>query len=601
MAIVEEDIERVRSAVSIVDIVSPYVQLKRVGRNHVGLCPFHAERTGSFNVRDEVGRYHCFGCGASGDVFRFVQEMEHVDFVASVEQLAAKAGITLRYTSGGEGRDRQHRKVLLEAMNAAVEWYHQRLLTAPDARSARDYLRSRGIDGDVARRFKLGWSPDDWDALAAALALPERVARETGLAFVNRRERLQDTFRARLMFPILNEAGEAVAFGGRVLPGSSDPAKYKNSPETAIYIKSKVLYGLNWAKNDVVRADRAVVCEGYTDVIGFHRASVPLAVATCGTALTADHVRLLKRFTGRVVLAFDPDAAGQSAAERFYEWERQFDVTVEVARLPQGQDPADLASSDPDALRAAVNDAEPFLGFRVGRVLRGGGRAGTPEAKAKLANAAMAVVNEHPDVNVRKLYAGQVAQHTGLPVPDLVAVAERRARTVEARPARVRPGLRENAEFVVLALLIQRWDEVAPWLAEPLFADEVNLGAFRVLADTDGDLHKAIEVADPEVRDLLERLSVADVDADPQLELRNLVGAATRRQLDLLWAERDLGRNAELVATRRLVEQLDDPEAGGFAAGQLLRWLTGRRDDQLVDVHDRRSGNDLEDHLEEGG
>ena len=426
MAIVEEDIERVRSAVSLVDVVSPYVQLKRVGRNHVGLCPFHAERSGSFNVRDEVGRYHCFGCGASGDVFRFVQEMEHVDFVASVEQLAAKAGVTLRYTSGGEGRDRQRRKALLEAMVRAVDWYHERLLTAPDARSARDYLRSRGIDGALAREFRLGWAPDDWDALASGLGAPERVLRDTGLAFVNRRERLQDTFRARLLFPIFNEAGDAVAFGGRVLPGSTDPAKYKNSPETAIYSKSRVLYGLNWAKSDIVKVDRVVVCEGYTDVIGFHRAGVPIAVATCGTALTAEHVRLLKRFAGRVVLAFDADAAGQGAAERFYEWERQFDVAVEVARLPRGKDPGELAGEDPVALRAAVEEAEPFLGFRVGRVLRAGGRVVTPEARAKLANGAMVVVNEHPDVNVRKLYAGQVAQHTGLPVADLVRVAERR-------------------------------------------------------------------------------------------------------------------------------------------------------------------------------
>ena len=476
MAIVEEDIERVRAAVSLVDVVAPYVQLKRVGRNHVGLCPFHAERSGSFNVRDEVGRYHCFGCGASGDVFRFVQEMEHVDFAAAVEQLAARAGVTLRYTTGGEGRDRQKRKALLEAMEAAVEWYHQRLLNAPDGRAARDYLRSRGIDGAAARRFRLGWAPDDWDALATALRLPERVLRDTGLAFLNRRDRLQDTFRARLLFPILSEAGEPVAFGGRVLPGSTDPAKYKNSPETAIYSKSKVLYGLSWAKADIVKADRVVVCEGYTDVIGFHRAGVSIAVATCGTALTAEHVRLLKRYASRVVLAFDADAAGQGAAERFYEWEKQFDVAVEVARLPRGKDPGELASEDPEGLRRSVEEAEPFLGFRVQRALRAGGRAATPEAKAKVANAAMAVISEHPDVNVRKLYAGQVAQHIGLPVADLVKVAERRAREVEVRTGPARPVLRENAEFVVLALLIQRWDEVAPWLVEALFADELEPG-----------------------------------------------------------------------------------------------------------------------------
>jgi hypothetical protein len=171
-----------------------------------------------------------------------------------------------------------------------------------------------------------------------------------------------------------------------------------------------------------------------------------------------------------------------------------------------------------------------------------------------------------------------LAQHTGLPVADLVKVAERRGREVEVRASPARPLLRENAEFVVLALLIQRWDEVAPWLVDPLFTEEANLGAFRALDEVDGDVHKAIERADPEVRDLLERLSVADVDADSQVEVRNLVGAATRRQLEELRADQDLSRNAELVSTRRLLETLDDPQAGWDAAGQLLRWLTGRRE-----------------------
>ena len=266
------------------------------------------------------------------------------------------------------------------------------------------------------------------------------MLRETGLAFLNRRDRLQDTFRARLLFPILNEAGEPVAFGGRVLPGSDDPAKYKNSPETSIYSKSKVLYGLSWAKNDIVKADRVVVCEGYTDVIGFHRAGVPIAVATCGTALTADHVRLLKRFASRVVLAFDADAAGQGAAERFYEWERQFDVDGGGGAAAAGQGPW-RAGRSRIRRRCVVPSTRPSRSWGSASAGRSaaGGRVATPEAKAKLANAAMAVVSEHPDVNVRKLYAGQVAQHTGLPVADLVKVAERRAREVEVRAAPVRP------------------------------------------------------------------------------------------------------------------------------------------------------------------
>src|SRR5215218_10634101 len=166
MAIADDDIERIRSAVSIVDVIGQHVQLKRTGRNWIGLCPFHGERTPSFNVREQTGRYRCFGCGVAGDVFTFIQEIEHVDFVTAVEQLAAKAGIQLNYTTGGESRDRLRRKQLVEAMRTAVEWYHQRLLTSPDAREARDYLRRRGLAGDVARNFKLGWAPDDWDAMS---------------------------------------------------------------------------------------------------------------------------------------------------------------------------------------------------------------------------------------------------------------------------------------------------------------------------------------------------------------------------------------------------------------------------------------------------
>lgn len=577
MAIAEDDIERIRSTVNIVDVVGQHVQLKRTGRNWVGLCPFHAERTPSFNVREETGRYRCFGCDKSGDVFTFVQEVEHTDFVGSVEYLANRAGIQLTETSPGQNQQRARRKRLIEAMNQAVEWYHQRLLTSADARPARDYLRSRGLSGDIARQFKLGWAPDDWDVLARESGIEPQLLHDNGLAFRNRRNKLQDAFRGRVLFPIFSENGDAVALGGRILPGSTDPAKYKNSSETPIYTKSKTLYGLNWAKADVVNSNQAIVCEGYTDVIGFHQAGLPRAVATCGTAFTEEHVRLLKRYASRVVLAFDADAAGQGAAERFYEWEEKYQVEVYVAAFPGGKDPGELAQHDPAGLAAAVDNAKPFLGFRLGRVMDGKAPQ-SPEATARLAEAALGVINEHPNVNIRKLYAGEVAAQLGMPMNDLVSVAERGVRRPHVNAARPKPrqDRKENAEFVAIAVLVQNWDAIATWLVEALFIDEVYRRAFLAIAESGGDLDAALDAADPEARDVLERAAVVDVEVDPASEARNLIAAAVRRELAERSPTSDPERIRDDAEARVRMEALSDGSLGADEAGWLLGWLEGR-------------------------
>lgn len=574
MAIADADLERVRSTVSIVDVVGGYVQLRRTGRSWVGLCPFHAERTPSFHVRGETGRFKCFGCDQSGDVFTFVQQIEHVDFVGSVEFLAARAGISLTYTSTGQSKERARRKRLVEAMDRAVEWYHQRLLTGPDARAARDYLRSRGLHGDVARRFRLGWAPDGWDALATGAGIDAGLLREAGLAFTNRRQRLQDAFRARVMFPIFSETGEAIALGGRILPGSDDPAKYKNSPETPIYAKSKTLYGLNWAKADITASNQAVVCEGYTDVIGFQRSGIARAVATCGTAFTEDHVRTLTRYAKRVVLAFDADAAGQGAAERFYEWERKYEVEVSVAALPGGADPGELAQSDPAALAAAVDRATPFLAFRLARVLAGQ-RSTSPEQRVRLAERAMRVVNEHPDRNVRTLYAGQVASQVGIPAADLVKIAEQRSRqpAVRIAPVANRRHL-DNAEFAAITVLAQDWDSIAAWLVEELFDDELHRRAFIAMVNAEGDLERAISEADPDAREVLERAAVVDLEVDPMAEARNLISAAVRRELGRSDVSAEQLRDDRVV--RADLEKLSAGDRSDAASESLLGWLHRR-------------------------
>ena len=571
MGIAEDDIQKVRSSVTLSDVVSPYSQLRRTGRSQVGLCPFHSERSPSFSVNDETGRYMCFGCGVKGDVFTFVQQMEHLDFVGSVERIASKAGIELHYTSGAGNGERKHRKELQVLMERAVDWYHARLLESPDARAAREYLRERGLSGDVARSFRLGWAPDEWDALSSSLGATPAMLAEVGLGFVNKAGRLQDSFRARVMFPIFDENGAAVAFGGRILPGSTDPAKYKNSTETPVYVKSRTLYGLNWAKGNVVKEDRVIVCEGYTDVIGFHRSGLATAVATCGTALTEDHVKLMKRYARNVVLAFDADAAGQGATDKFYAWEKKYDISVSVAQFPAGKDPGELANSDPEELTRAINDAMPFLGFRLKRLFDANPLR-SPESRARLAGKAMELVNEHPDSNVRRLYAGQVASHTGVSAADLVKIADRGGSAPVVIAAHVQQAT-EGAGFVALSLLIHEWDTIAPWLIEELFPDDASREAFRAIASSDGDVHVALQSVQPDAADIIERAAVYDIDADPLVESRALISAAVRRELSRRRLVSDIEQIQNDRMVRNALEDLNKHDKAQTAAVILLQWL----------------------------
>jgi DNA primase len=296
----------------------------------------------------------------------------------------------------------------------------------------------------------------------------------------------------------------------------------------------------------------------------------------------------MKRFATNVVLAFDADKAGQGAAARFYEWEEKYQVQVKVARFPDGKDPGDLSLSDPDALRRAVDDALPFLGFRVQRVLASR-PIRSPEEKARMGREAMAVVNEHPALDVRKLYAGEVALRVGLPVDDLVKVAVRRAAQPEVRVTPQRHvGSNENAEFVAVAMLLQRWNEIADWLLESLFSDEVTRRAFLAVAEAGGSVERALAAADPEARELLERAAVADLDAgvgpngvsEPFVEASNLIAAATRRELARARAT-DPDSMREHSEIRRSLEELDDAEAARDAAGVLLGWLQRRGEERV--------------------
>ncbi len=614
MGIPDEDVARVRAATDIVALVGEHAALKRQGQRWVGLCPFHGEKTPSFSVNAEVGVYYCFGCQAKGDAISFVREMEHLDFVDAVRRLADKAGIAI-HEDGAGGKDNQRRKIFLDAMEQATDWYHHRLLTGDDAGQARDYLRSRGYDGEVVRRFRLGWAPDGWDELCSALRLSEELAVGSGLGFVNRRGRLQDSFRARILFPICDPSGHPVALGGRVLPGSPDPAKYKNSTETPIYSKRRTLYALNWAKQDIIKSGEVVVCEGYTDVIGFFEAGIERAVATCGTALAEEHVRLLRNFASKVVLAFDADGAGQSAAGRFYEWERRLEVDVVVAALPPGSDPADLARSDPGALRAAVEGAKPFLRFRVERILDAADLA-TPEGRAKAADSALGAVAEHPDDLVRDQYVMLVAERCRLepqqlrerlerlrregPRPTATGRAdvygERATRGWDGRPDHggsggalqgdgvsnggTRPD-RHPVEFrpglEALRLAIHRPEDVGDRLEAALFRDDMQRAAFVALVEAD-NLHQAIDGAPPHVQELLVRMTVEEPRSEPDEVVLQLVRDAARRELPLITAEARTSPAAmeEAAAATVWVQELDDPTAAAAATARLVAWLVVR-------------------------
>jgi DNA primase len=579
MGIKEEDIARVRAASDLVQIAGEHLALRRVGRRWVGLCPFHAEKTPSFSVNAEEGLYYCFGCQAKGDVITFVREVEHLEFAEAVERLAARAGISISYDDAAVGKERQRRAVLVEAMVQAVEWYHQRLLTARDAAPARAYLRSRGYDGEIVRTYRLGWAPDEWDALCRALRVPLDVLTDTGLGLLNRLHRQQDIFRNRIMFPIFDVRGDPVAFGGRALPGG-EPPKYRNSAETPLYSKSRVLYGLNWAKGPVVAAGEVVVCEGYTDVIGLASVGVPTAVATCGTALADQHVHTLKNFARRVVLAYDADAAGRAAAGRFYEWERRYELDIAVAPLPVGSDPGDLARKDPDALRAAVAEARPFLAFRLEQVLAAADLR-SAEGRARAASTALGVIAEHPVDLVRDQYVMEVADRTRIDPDRLRAQLTQGPRAVPDQPAvpRRRPA-RGGPEVEALRVAVHQPEVLAGRLAPVLFADDVARAAWRSLAGADS-VHAAIDAADPEAATLLQRLAVEETDADATDVLVRLASEAAQRALAELDAEArkadDPMGYAPLIGWLKLtMEELREPETAAEAADRLVRWLVER-------------------------
>lgn len=594
MGIMDEDVVKVRDSADIVDVISEHVQLKRVGRRWSGLCPFHSEKSPSFSVNQEMGLYYCFGCGAKGDAITFLREMEHLDFVGAVERLANKTGIQLRYSDNDDGEGRKNRKQIIDMMREAVRFYHERLLSAPGAAEARSYLRTRGFSSDEVRNYQLGWADDQQRALADFLGGNKELLLAAGLAIETPQGTIKDFFQNRIMFPIFTPTGDPVAFGGRIMPGGQGP-KYKNSASTPVYDKSRVLYGLNWAKANIVKADEAIICEGYTDVMGFSSIGFSRAVAPCGTALTEEHVKLLVNYTNKFVLAFDADGAGQNAAQRLLEWERQYGLNLVVALMPEGSDPGELARENPRELQDAVENAVPFLKFRVQRALRDYDLT-TTEDRVRAADAALVIINEHPDKLVRDQYVMELGDHLKLSVEDLrtrkptVPASKKIYRRVEEE---VEPGneimdaksvglIEDHPELEALRVVLED-PSSAEIYHECLFGNETCRKLFRDLKDNGWDAGPIIEGNDVRGQ-LLQRLAVQESKADYLEVLRRLVEEAGIRELKVISdSVREVQDSQEILMlaeeVRWLKQKIEDMKNSDLmvdAVPDVFEWLTDR-------------------------
>jgi DNA primase len=459
----EEDIALVRERTRIEDVVGAQIQLRSAGGGSLkGLCPFHDEKSPSFHVTPAKQFFHCFGCQEGGDVLDFVMKADHLSFTEAVERLAARAGVTLRYEEGGSAPVRQTggRQRLVEA-NAAAASYYQERLGEPEAEVGRRFLTDRGFDDVAAKRFGVGYAPDSWDALSRhlrGLRFTDEEIRLAGLARDGQRG-LIDRFRNRLVWPIRDLSGDVIGFGARKL--STDPTddspKYLNTPETALYKKSQVLYGVDLAKREIGRQFRAVIVEGYTDVMACHLAGVETAVATCGTAFGEDHTRILRRllmdqkeFRGEVIFTFDGDEAGQKAALRAFEGDQHFVTQTFVAVEPNGLDPCELRTQKGDAaVRELVASRVPLYEFAIRSVLERHDLE-TNEGQLAALDAAAPIINGMKDRALRQRYAVSLDRWLGLNdeamimrrVGDAARAAARRSpgRHGEGRSDSTRPG-----------------------------------------------------------------------------------------------------------------------------------------------------------------
>ena len=487
----EEIIERIKASTDIVDLVSEYVKLRKRGRNFFGPCPFHTEKTPSFSVNPQRQIYRCFGCGAGGNVFKFVQEIDNVSFVEAVSYLARRSGIAVP-TSGPTADQGDFSDQIYEANELAQKYFHHILCVDRRGRNALQYLRDRGLNDETIGRFSLGYAPPEWDALLKVLngrRIDPAVAEKAGLALPRQTGTGHyDRFRDRITFPIANLSRRTIAFGARTFKTDQEP-KYLNSPESPVYQKSRVLYGLSETRNAIRQAGLALVVEGYTDLLSLVQRGIPNVVASAGTALTAEQSQVLGRYAPEVVLVFDGDSAGSSAAQRAIEVLLSTGLSARVVSLPLGHDPDSFVQEKgPEALLTAVDSAQPVLDFYLEQLAQQCDLS-TVQGKARAIEAFKPMIAGSQDAVLRDLMMRDVAQRLGVDEQALrqevqrLVGRRRPARGLESTPS---PELKDpplwEKEFLGLLLNYPAYiSRTAQSLGPEAFVDARSMRIARVL------------------------------------------------------------------------------------------------------------------------
>ncbi len=587
----QQDIEEVKRRVNIADVVGEYVTLKRAGVGSLkGLSPFKEERTPSFHVRPQLGLYHCFSTGKGGDVFSFLQEMENLSFVEAVERVAQRINFELHYEEGGRSAQETSQRVrILEANRTAEAFFVGRLAT-PEAAAGRQFLADRGFDKAAAEHFGVGFAPEAWDALTGhlrRLGFTDEELSASGLVSAGQRG-IYDRFRGRLIWPIRDVTGQTVGFGARKLLETDQGPKYLNTPDTIVYHKSQVLYGLDLARRDIGKQQQVVIVEGYTDVMAAHLAGVTTAVATCGTAFGTEHIRVIRRLlgdssgAGEVVFTFDPDVAGQAAAMRAFAEDQRFVAQTFVAVAPDGLDPCDLRSERGDeAVRALIATKKPLFEFALRQVLAGFNLE-TVEGRVAALRASAPVLEEIRDPAMRPAYVRELAGWLGVEPGEVTAAV--RVGTRSTRPAHAPAAGGEPAPPVPIGLaqlppdpttrlerdalmaILQYPDLVPTERFDQVLGSRFSNQTLSVIRDgivgTPGPrddpqwLQNVVAEVPPPYRNIVSELVMAPVPAKSRQELPSYVAGVTSALLD-----RDLLRiKAELLGRLQRTDQVGQPE-----------------------------------------